>query len=83
MKDTLRLVSNIDGLHCLSCISRITSKLTSIGAVKVDIDIPSKIMKVDYEGNEEDALGYIDAVKELGYKANKIVVFDPEELNNL
>jgi copper chaperone CopZ len=83
MENTLRLVSNLDGLHCFSCINRITSKLQSIGANKVDIDIAQKIMKVDFVGKENDAETYLDAVKALGYKVKKIVVFNPNVLNNL
>jgi len=83
MGSTLRVVSKIDGLHCLSCINRITSRLESIGASKVDIDIPTKILKVDFQGEEQDAEEYLIAVKELGYKVEKIVVFDPEILIDL
>ena len=83
MDKELRLVSNIDGIHCFSCVNRITTKLESVGANKVDVDVVQKILKVDFIGKENDAETYLKAVIELGYKANKIVVFDPEELNDL
>lgn len=80
MDKNLRLVSNIDGIHCLSCINKITNKLQDLGADKVDIDIPTKIIKVDYLGEENKADTFVEAIIDLGYKAKKVVVFDPEEI---
>ena len=80
MNNRLRLVSNIDGIHCFGCMNRINTKLKSLGADKIDIDITTKIMKVDYVGQEVDSDKFIEAVEELGYKAKKIVVFDPSEI---
>lgn len=83
MKNKLRLVSNIDGIHCLGCLNRINTKLQSIGASKVDVDISEKIIKIDFLGEENDADKFLNTINELGYKTKKIVIFDPDVLNNL
>lgn len=80
MDNRLRLVSNIEGIHCFGCLNRINTKLQSVGADKIDIDMTTKIMKVDFNGEEKDAEKFITAVEEIGYKAKKIVVFDPSEI---
>lgn len=81
MERKLRLVSKIEGIHCLGCIGRISNRLKGDGAKNVDIDLLQKIVKVDYYGEEDTAEKFIEAINKLGYKAKKIVVFDPEEVN--
>ncbi len=79
MKDTLRLVSSIEGIHCLGCLNRIDSKLSSLGADRVDIDVSQKIVKIDFQGEESNADEFVSAINELGYQAKKIVVYNPDE----
>lgn len=82
MEKLYKLVSKISGIHCGGCINRINSKLLTIGAQNVDLELSLDLIKIDYFGKEADADKFIQAIIDLGYSAKKIVVFDPEEVFN-
>jgi len=82
MSYVYRLISKIDGIHCQGCINRINSKIMALGAKNIDLEIPLNLLKIDYVGLEADANKFIAAINDLGYKAERIALFDPEEVYN-
>jgi|GEM_PF-721744 len=66
----------IDGMHCGSCVNRITSMLKPLGATSVDIDVANKIGHIWFEDEDILADVFIDAINDAGYEATKRSVVD-------
>lgn len=64
----------IDGMHCKSCIKIIEATLSEIPGVKVtDSDFKKKTVEVTYNNDITRPEFLINAIKEIGYKAEIII----------
>ncbi|PKK96303.1 MAG: hypothetical protein CVV58_07035, partial [Tenericutes bacterium HGW-Tenericutes-3] len=48
------IIFRIGDIHCIGCVNRITSALTSKGATNVDIDFSTHIAKVVTDENDPE-----------------------------
>ena len=69
-----QLIVRIPEIHCVGCLNRIKNALIGEGANHVDIDLSTHIGKVNFEGNESDAQGYLDAIDNSGYSVELLTV---------
>lgn len=69
-----QLIVRIPEIHCVGCLNRIKNALLSEGANQVDIDLPTHIGKVNFEGSENDSQRYIDAIDDAGYSVELLTI---------
>lgn len=77
-----RLILEVEGINSKDCIKRISEELKFIDAYNVEIDMPLKIIKVDFIGSETESNKYIQKLNNLGYKATKLAIYDLNEVHN-
>jgi copper chaperone len=62
------LTYRVDGMSCEHCKAAVTSEVSSVaGVTVVDVDLESKLVRVDGEGVDPDAV--VAAIDEAGYDA--------------
>ena len=70
----MKIVKYKTNINCGGCINSVTpflNELDNIDTWKVDIENPDKILQVDLEDENEEAV--IEAVKKAGYRIEKTV----------
>lgn len=66
LSDMSEITLNIDGMHCGSCVKRVTQTLEKVpGAEVVEVRIGAARLKTD------DAAGAVAALAKAGYKAHQ------------
>ena len=68
----------VEGMHCGSCINRLSTLLSNLGAKDVDIDIAKKFVRIRFEGDNAFADVLIDAIEEVGYTTKKLSLMDSD-----
>ena len=66
----------IKGMHCGSCINHITTLLTRIGVIDVDIDIANAFARVRFDNDLAFADEIIETIQGAGYTTKKLSITD-------
>ena len=72
------IIFRIGDIHCIGCVNRITSALTSKGATNVDIDFSTHIAKVVTYENDPEIDAYLQAIIQTGYQAEYLTTLKEE-----
>lgn len=65
-----RLLLNVDGMHCASCVGRVETALNSVAGVQAaQVNLATEQANVYLEGAAVDPQKLIDAVRAAGYEA--------------
>ncbi|MFA8343711.1 MAG: heavy-metal-associated domain-containing protein [Rhodothermaceae bacterium] len=66
-------VKYLTSLHCEGCKQTISNKLNKTeGILSYNVEVPTKIVSIEYDANVTDSLKLKNLLIDLGYSANKI-----------
>ncbi|MFH5881761.1 MAG: heavy-metal-associated domain-containing protein [Candidatus Izemoplasmataceae bacterium] len=65
------IIIRIEGMHCGSCLNRIDAVIQRLNPVHLDIDIASKMAKIQVNDTASKDL-IIEAIKNIGYEPHYI-----------